>query len=853
VKLCHYTEFSAEKVCSQVPVPEDNAVFIVDLRKVHYRDLSCDSSGIYGYHSSPSTVVSVTEENGKLKHVNIISRKKLPGPNPTQNRPGVLLMKRHYAHRKQGNEITCKRMISTAEINGEMCRYAVVQYLGTFFNSTRPHANSKRKNSPYIRVKPSTMDRIKELSKNDAPKEVINIIDKDIGFPHNVQSISDGVRDRRQVYNAKKRVGNAKSFRNTGKIPDANFSKLIADMDTGKFVKCVEFGKQESGEGIKPLTFAATDNCLDWMRQFCTPKSQVRAPVHIDMTYKVGPFYTTCLSFAHPMFVHKNMPDVHPTALLGLMTSTYRRAADYRFLANSLQNKCTTELIYGTDGELALEKAFEDVFPIKDVSEEKKSIHLRCYTHVESDLMAELKQHGYSKKQSKDIVTSLLGSEYEGIRKLGLVDSKSDTFPLLYTQLSSNWKPQFKEYMETTAGRIRPLRDTLQLCMGKDVRTAAGLGDPPNKFTNQRAEAINRVVKECIGKVVDQSTVHDLVYEKVVLQQEREFMKAIYGGGEYRLAETYKHLEISPLRWNRMNPDQRQRQIKKIFKDVLVENKVSLTNPKLQLQPDECHAILDQLPLTVVNNLWSKAESLLGNDHIRELKNGNFCIAESDTSVVVQNEDNKFKCQCQQFNKLGICSHVLVVADIQNVLHQLTADYVYDPSQAINRQQPKGAGEKRNKKPRRGQQNVVSRPIEKCVGQSSQYDHINLDVPRQFQASEVWHNGNPFRIVSLKEVMNKRPKNKQFLHCPSCKSDLSINIVCPYDIVVEHEERYYYPNNDGNYVPTHSRTMKKYYCIKRSCLLERHPYFWNGLIRINTDINYMHKKLLRDCFNYNAM
>ena len=107
--------------------------------------------------------------------------------------------------------------------------------------------------------------------------------------------------------------------------------------------------------------------------------------------------------------------------------------------------------------------------------------------------------------------------------------------------------------MQTADLRIRPLRDTLLHCMGLEVRKTAGLGNPPNKFSNQRAESINNVVKESLGhSFTDQTAVHDLVYKKVVVPHENEIMKAVYGQGEYRLSSPYEHLQVPPHVWRSM-------------------------------------------------------------------------------------------------------------------------------------------------------------------------------------------------------------------------------------------------------------------------------------------------------------
>ena len=70
----------------------------------------------------------------------------------------------------------------------------------------------------------------------------------------------------------------------------------------------------------------------------------------------------------------------------------------------------------------------------------------------------------------------------------------------------------FSEWMMSTKGRIRSHVESIRKCMLKSVRIHAGLGNPPNKFDNQRSKAINKVVKEeGMRKGTDQMHVHDLL------------------------------------------------------------------------------------------------------------------------------------------------------------------------------------------------------------------------------------------------------------------------------------------------------------------------------------------------------
>ena len=99
------------------------------------------------------------------------------------------------------------------------------------------------------------------------------------------------------------------------------------------------------------------------------------------MTYKTGPFFTTTLTLQHPMFVKKNKSS-NPTILVGLMTSERKEFDDYEYMARQIKTMGIKNLIYGTDGEPALEAGFESIFPV----ESENNIHLWCFEHVKEDM-----------------------------------------------------------------------------------------------------------------------------------------------------------------------------------------------------------------------------------------------------------------------------------------------------------------------------------------------------------------------------------------------------------------------------------------------------------------------------------
>ena len=61
-----------------------------------------------------------------------------------------------------------------------------------------PHANSKG-STPYKRTKPSTITRMKEMSRSMKPTEVLAAIDKEVGGIEGAESISSLPRDKQQI------------------------------------------------------------------------------------------------------------------------------------------------------------------------------------------------------------------------------------------------------------------------------------------------------------------------------------------------------------------------------------------------------------------------------------------------------------------------------------------------------------------------------------------------------------------------------------------------------------------------------------------------------------------------------
>ena len=165
----------------------------------------------------------------------------------------------------------------------------------------------------------------------------------------------------------------------------------------------------------------------------------------VDMTYKVGPYYTTVSSFKHKGFANKN--GQNPYVVGAVMTSVSRTEEDYSYLATQLREKANIEtLIYGTDGELALEKGLEKTFP----SLSSNSIHLRCFTHANDNVITELKKCGVREQERTAIGDSIFVKNIGSTRQEGLVDCNSlIEYEEKYGAMKRSWPQAFTTYMES--------------------------------------------------------------------------------------------------------------------------------------------------------------------------------------------------------------------------------------------------------------------------------------------------------------------------------------------------------------------------------------------------------------------
>ena len=443
------------------------------------------------------------------------------------------------------------------------------------------------------------------------------------------------------------------------------------------------------------------------------------------------------------------------------------------------------------------------------------------------------------------------------------MDCETETdFVTQYVNLKATWPAGFVTWLEGTRGRLRSVPDTMKMCMLKPTRTAAGLGTPPNKWVNNVTESFNNVIKEEINNnCVDVVYFLEKIQSNVFDQQVEELIRGIHGMGEYRLVESMSQYAVDPVRWTAMTPDQRRAHVNKVFQfKRTVDHLNSVPTGYKLSQPWESCRLINVLPLGSIKQLWATAEFYLSNSCITTLMGGNFCVASYDKAFNVRKDDKRlFMCECEKNKSLdGICGHALAVADKEGCLKMYMDSYATfgnNVNKIMQNSAPKRAGEKsHNKKPRKGRNNVLLSPIIECSTSPNVPFDKDLDSEKQAHFSEYWHNNEYFFIHLITNVDCKRAKR-----CESCLMEFpKHNPKQGSDLLVVHRERYMRPNTNSvgkKLKPILTRQLgRKFYCAKKSCLVQRHPHFWKGLLRMKKSVSRMmsptHMKMLSERLHF---
>ena len=153
--------------------------------------------------------------------------------------------------------------------------------------------------------------------------------------------------------------------------------------------------------------------------------------------------------------------------------------------------------------------------------------------------------------------------------------------------------------------------------------------------------------------------------------------------------------------------------------------------------------------------------------------------------------------------------------------------------------------------------------LRKTKGRSNPSRSELVEPTKQAQGKKGGCHKNPWRppralLAEEKNVQSKRPchpyseihhNNKTLIvcflddqtkavECRQCRMEFPRRQkIVPYDIVLSHEEKWMYPDpTKPNRKLQSAKYAVKFYCVKRSCIKERFPYYDSSLMQIPIDV-----------------
>ena len=703
----------------------------------------------------------------------------------------------------------------------------------------KPHGNRKEGQSrPFHLTAKSTLDKIHEgLSDSGSIAKVYRSVMGASGGPSRASNPSVLPRGRKQVSNVK-------------------FARSSADDPVNDLLI---YARHKEDSPILHHSDFPTDTWVLGTEVMCsdisrfTTSENLSYPLSIDPTFNMGPFEVTPVVYKH-LFLKSRRTGENPIFLGPTMLHHRKTSENYRILSSV----CATNIKnlnqakgFVTDGEEPLIQAWSAEIP--------KAKHLRCFKHFEGNCKEKLRKIGIcSAKDQKKFLNKVFGvyGKEEGIldaedkkdlkNRLQASKEELDREERAVLAKDDAYQCKFWKYLELN---YKMMKDN----MVAKVRRQAGLKDGPDgkpirSYTNP-SESMNHVMSTFKKGVVSAKDGKEngltklefttSVFEEINLKQEEELRLAIARiSEEYDLSEFVSHLAVSTDKWFGWNTEEREKYVSDMNK-MSVEDAM---NGKCIREPD---VQPQQLPEKEFTELSVDVARFLDQNmryktvtarHVAEsallLLNHPFAIKEQPT---LQPTSNKFdvaaihakngrvqctvntnfvSCNCPSYKFDNICKHSIAVAQLKECLEE-HLNFVVQKSKSkfsksalaeayVDKQRAgkKGGRNKNKYRPSKQQSTAAELPQSSTNG----------------VYTELHHNDNPF-VVRLLPAEAKQ--------CKTCKVDFCHRQRhIPFDLVLEHKERWYFPKDGdwNNKCATRQEGKRFYHPNLQKCLKPRFPY-----------------------------
>lgn len=485
----------------------------------------------------------------------------------------------------------------------------------------------------------------------------------------------------------------------------------------------------------EPAIVLAENQQLQDLVHFGTSSSEFSI-MTIDPTFNLGAFDVTPITYRHLLLETRRSKQ--PPIFLGPVMIHYKKTfASYLFFASSLVGQCRQLQgirAFGTDGEKPLADAFSHEFGF--------SQHLTCFIHVRRNIKEKLCDCNVPSSIAQIVLDDIFGRRVGTAFEEGLVDSLDndqfqsnlDALLVKWHNLESSSNADIECFLDWfRVNKVSVIRDT----MLRPIREECGLGNPPATFTTNPSESINAMLKQKVDYEKSSLPVFVDKVKELIAEQQKELERAVVNRGKYKFRQQYEFFQISETQWFTMTTQQRAKHLAKIQSADVVDSlvleddkedtetgKEKEVGHNLSISADEAREGLN-IPITCLEGVWKKATELLRTDSAMSSAPGQESEARMVLSysgktphLVVPTKQGGFSCDsnCPSWKSIGVCSHVVAVAEVNGKLSQLVA-YLKQKKKSPNvtnlvtSGMPRGRGRKGSAAPRSRKRPSVCEPV----------------------------------------------------------------------------------------------------------------------------------------------
>ena len=589
----------------------------------------------------------------------------------------------------------------------------------------KQHGNASKGSRPFKPSATSTMERLKELVQTSTPKVAVNRLLEEKGGIENICSSGDIARDRQQAANFRRNVKEKEN-----KVASSCSDPLLTVMDRCKREQAdskVTFIREVSS-APEMLIVLANNFQLAEVKQFCTNPARFSV-LGVDVTFNVGEYYV-CLTTYRDLML-KTKSGVHPVMLGPILLHQRKLFSSYYTLPATMiryDPDLQGILAFGTDGELALSKAFESAFPF--------AVHLLCDMHMEDTITSKMKDLGIRGLEAKQFMADIFGSKSNPSLPSLVSSNSSEHFWESLLRLKDVWINRHKEGEKFYKYFAEKKADQFANCMTAEVRSLSGLGYPPDVYTQNANECMNAVIKRAQNKKMDVVDCIENLRKEVNHQQSMKKL-AMVSRGELSVSEEFSSFLIDEDQYFMMSKQQQESAFKKFCNADLYdsehapveaeESEISEDKPLKNLSVQTSQACITSIPSAILMEIFIEANRVLeGECGIHKFGQDNSYYVEDGTKrgcalhVTIRGRgDVSCEPSCLRWSSYKLCSHTVAVAEKEGVLMGFIKKYAKSSREPnltslATHDMPKGRGKKATKatQRRKGRANGVVRVVD---------------------------------------------------------------------------------------------------------------------------------------------